>query len=217
MKFAKSMLGLALAASAGLAAAQGEIRIAHIYDKTGPLEAYAKQSHTGLMMGLEYLTGGKMEVLGRKIVVIEKDAQLKPDIGKAHARRRLRRRQGRPRDRPGRLRRGARHAAGRRGVQEDPARRAGGRRPITGDKWNRYIFRTARNSTQDAVAGAAALPRRGRRSPRSRRTTRSAATASRPSRRRSPPSAARRRSCTRSTRRSRPPTSPRRRSASSTR
>jgi branched-chain amino acid transport system substrate-binding protein len=29
---------------------------------------------------------------------------------------------------------------------------------ITGDKWNRYIFRTARNSTQDAVAGAAALP-----------------------------------------------------------
>jgi branched-chain amino acid transport system substrate-binding protein len=29
---------------------------------------------------------------------------------------------------------------------------------ITGDKWNRYIFRTGRNSTQDAVAGAAALP-----------------------------------------------------------
>jgi branched-chain amino acid transport system substrate-binding protein len=29
---------------------------------------------------------------------------------------------------------------------------------ITGEKWNRYIFRTGRNSTQDAVAGAAALP-----------------------------------------------------------
>ena len=28
---------------------------------------------------------------------------------------------------------------------------------ITGDKWNRYIFRTSRNSTQDAVAGAATL------------------------------------------------------------
>ncbi len=28
---------------------------------------------------------------------------------------------------------------------------------ITGDKWNRYIFRTARNSTQDALAGAVAL------------------------------------------------------------
>src|SRR5688500_20255514 len=83
MKFLKSVLGLALAASAGLAAAQGEIRIAHIYDKTGPLEAYAKQSSNGLMMGLEYLTGGTMQVLGRKIVVIEKDSQLKPDIGKA--------------------------------------------------------------------------------------------------------------------------------------
>ncbi len=83
MKFLNSMLGLALAAAAGLAAAQGEIRIAHVYDKTGALEAYAKQSSNGLMMGLEYLTGGTMQVLGRKIVVIEKDSQLKPDIGKA--------------------------------------------------------------------------------------------------------------------------------------
>ncbi len=28
---------------------------------------------------------------------------------------------------------------------------------ITGDKWNRYIFRTGRNSTQDALAAAVAL------------------------------------------------------------
>ena len=28
---------------------------------------------------------------------------------------------------------------------------------ITGDKWNRYIFRTSRNSTQDALAAAVAL------------------------------------------------------------
>ena len=28
---------------------------------------------------------------------------------------------------------------------------------ITGDKWNRYIFRTGRNSSQDALAAAAAL------------------------------------------------------------
>src|SRR4051812_34917521 len=77
-------LGIALAAAATLAFGQAkEIRLAHIYDKTGPLEAYAKQTHAGLMMGLEYATGGKMEVLGRKIVVIEKDSQLKPDAGKA--------------------------------------------------------------------------------------------------------------------------------------
>src|SRR6185369_16399706 len=29
---------------------------------------------------------------------------------------------------------------------------------ITGDKWNRYVFRTGRSSTQDAVAGVVALP-----------------------------------------------------------
>ena len=49
----------------------GEIRIAHVYSKTGPLEAYGKQTQTGLMMGLEYATGGTMAVGGKKIVVID--------------------------------------------------------------------------------------------------------------------------------------------------
>ena len=35
------------------------------------------------MLGLEYATKGTMEVDGRKIQVIVKDDQLKPDIGKA--------------------------------------------------------------------------------------------------------------------------------------
>src|SRR6266705_2335960 len=29
---------------------------------------------------------------------------------------------------------------------------------ITGDKWNRYIFRTGRSSSQDAIAAAVATP-----------------------------------------------------------
>jgi branched-chain amino acid transport system substrate-binding protein len=159
MKLLKSLLALTFTAAAGAALAQGEIRIAHVYDKTGALEAYAKQSSNGLMMGLEYLTGGTLQVLGRKIVVIEKDSQLKPDAGKAQL------------------------AAA---FGDDKADIAIGpvssgvalamlpvaeeykkilivepavADSITGDKWNRYIFRTARNSTQDAVAGAAALPR----------------------------------------------------------
>jgi branched-chain amino acid transport system substrate-binding protein len=158
MKLVKSLVALAMAAGAASALAQGEIRIAHVYDKTGALEAYAKQSSNGLMMGLEYLTGGTMQVLGRKIVVIEKDSQLKPDVGKAQL------------------------AAA---FGDDKADIAIGpvssgvalamlpvaeeykkilivepavADSITGEKWNRYIFRTARNSTQDAVAGAAALP-----------------------------------------------------------
>ncbi len=59
----------ALAASAfALPAAFGqakEIKIAHIYSRTGPLEAYGKQTATGLMMGLDYATGGTMTVNGR--------------------------------------------------------------------------------------------------------------------------------------------------------
>ncbi|TXI60053.1 MAG: ABC transporter permease, partial [Limnohabitans sp.] len=54
---------LSLAALACLATplvfAQGkDIKIAHIYSKTGPLEAYGKQTQVGLMMGLDYATGG---------------------------------------------------------------------------------------------------------------------------------------------------------------
>ena len=72
----------ALAFAAGPAAAD-DIKIGHIYSKSGPLEAYGKQTATGFNMGLEYATGGTMEVNGRKLVVIEKDDKGKPDEGKA--------------------------------------------------------------------------------------------------------------------------------------
>ena len=73
----------AAALSAPAFAQTGEIRIAHVYSKTGPLEAYGKQTQTGLMMGLNYATGGSMTVNGKKLVVIEKDDQGKPDLGKS--------------------------------------------------------------------------------------------------------------------------------------
>lgn len=149
----------ALAGGACAAIAQSkEIRIAHIYDKTGALEAYAKQSQVGLMMGLEYATGGKMEVLGRKIVVIEKDGQLKPDVGKSQ----LAAAFG---DDKADIAIGPTSSASalamlpvaeeyKKVLLVEPAVADS----ITGDKWNRYIFRTGRNSTQDAIAGAVTLP-----------------------------------------------------------
>ena len=148
-----------LAAATGLAFAQAkEIKIAHIYDKTGPLEAYAKQSSNGLMMGLEYLTGGKMELLGRKIVVIEKDSQLKPDIGKAA----LAAAFGDDKADIAIGPVGSGVALAMLPVAEEYKKilvvEPAVADSITGDKWNRYIFRTGRNSTQDAVAGAASLP-----------------------------------------------------------
>lgn len=142
-------------------AAQAQIRIAHVYGKTGPLEAYAAQSHTGLMMGLEYATGGTMEVLGQKIEVIEKDTQLKPDIGKAL----LAEAYG---DDEVTLAVGPVSS----GValamlpvaQEyekilivEPAVADS----ITGENWNRFIFRTGRNSSQDAVSNAIAIGAEG--------------------------------------------------------
>ncbi|TMV06946.1 ABC transporter permease [Ruegeria sediminis] len=138
-------------------AAAADIKIAHVYGKTGPFEAYAKQSHDGLMLGLEYATGGTMEIDGEKIVVIEKDTQLKPENGKAL----LEEAYG---DDEVDLAVGPVSS----GValamlpvaQEyekllivEPAVADS----ITGENWNRYIFRTGRNSSQDAVANAIAL------------------------------------------------------------
>jgi branched-chain amino acid transport system substrate-binding protein len=158
MNFTRLVLGLSLAAAAGLACGQAkEIRIAHVYDKTGPLEAYAKQTHAGLLMGLEYATGGKMEVLGRKIVVIEKDSQTKPDVGKSQL--------------------GAAFGDDKVDLAIGPTSSgvALAMLPvaeehkkillvepavadaITGERWNRYIFRTGRSSSQDAISNAVAV------------------------------------------------------------
>ena len=134
-----------------------EIKIAHIYGKTGPLEAYAKQTHAGLMMGLEYATGGKMELLGRKIVVIEKDDQLKPDIGKAH----LAAAYGDDKVDLAVGPTGSGVALAMLPVAEEYKKillvEPAVADAITGERWNRYVFRTGRSSSQDAISNAVAL------------------------------------------------------------
>src|SRR5260370_20980618 len=67
---------------AGAASAQ-DLKMALIYSKTGPLEAYAKQTENGLTLGLEYLTQGTLSLNGRKIIVLPKDDQRKPDVAKS--------------------------------------------------------------------------------------------------------------------------------------
>ena len=79
------MRRILIAAAAGLlasAASAQDLKIALIHGKTGPLEAYAKQTETGLRMGFEYATKGTMAIDGRKIVIISKDDQGKPDVAK---------------------------------------------------------------------------------------------------------------------------------------
>src|SRR5689334_14761983 len=159
MKHSAFIVPVALSLAAGSAAAQSkEVRIAHIYGKTGALEAYAKQTQAGLQLGLEYATGGKMEVLGRKIVIIEKDDQLKPDIAKSA----LAAAYG---DDKADLAIGPTSSASalamlpvaeeyKKILLVEPAVADS----ITGEKWNRYIFRTGRSSSQDAIAAAVATP-----------------------------------------------------------
>lgn len=138
-----------------------EIRIAHVHSMTGPLEAYGKQTQTGFMMGLDYATGGTMMVAGKKIVVIEKDDQGKPDLGKSLL--------------------AAAYSDDKADVAVGPTSSgvALAMLPvaeeykkillvepavadsITGDKWNKYIFRTGRNSSQDAISNAVALDKPG--------------------------------------------------------
>ncbi|TAK44179.1 MAG: ABC transporter permease [Betaproteobacteria bacterium] len=159
MKLAKKWIGAAaLAAVTGLAFGQAkEIRIAHVYDKTGVLEAYAKQTQAGLMMGLEYATGGKMELLGRKIVVIEKDSQFKPDVGKAQ----LAAAYGDDKVDLAVGPTGSGVALAMLPVAEEYKKillvEPAVADAITGEKWNRYVFRTGRSSSQDAISNAVAL------------------------------------------------------------
>ena len=152
----------ALAATTSLSAfAADEIRIAHIYSKTGPLEAYGKQTQIGLQMGLEYATGGTMMVAGKKLVLMERDDQGKPDLGKSLL--------------------AAAYADDKADIAVGPTSSgvALAMLPvaeeykkillvepavadsITGDKWNKYIFRTGRNSSQDAISNAVAMDKEG--------------------------------------------------------
>jgi branched-chain amino acid transport system substrate-binding protein len=154
----------ALAASIAAAPAFGQgkdLKIAHIYSRTGPLEAYGKQTQTGLMMGFDYATNGTMTVNGRKIVVLEKDDQGKPDLGKsllatAYSDDKVDLAVG-PTSSGVALAMLPVAEEYKKILLVEPAVADS----ITGDKWNKYIFRTGRNSSQDAISNAVAVDKDG--------------------------------------------------------
>ena len=162
----RNIISLAMVASLTAAAApalaqSGTIKIAHVYSKTGPLEAYGKQTQAGLMMGLEYATGGTMTVNGKKITVLEKDDQGKPDLGKsllaaAYADDKVDLAVG-PTSSGVALAMLPVAEEYKKILLVEPAVADS----ITGDKWNKYIFRTGRNSSQDAISNAVAMDKDG--------------------------------------------------------
>ena len=163
-RFRSVLSGIAAVAALAVApegAPAADLKIALIAGKTGALEAYAKQTETGFMLGLEYLTKGTMSWEGRKIVVSVKDDQLKPDLARSLLEQAYN-------DEKVDIAVGTTSSAAalamlaiaqdyKKVLLVEPAVADA----ITGERWNRYIFRTGRNSTQDAFAAAAAFPTTG--------------------------------------------------------
>ncbi len=144
-----------------LGEAQGPIKVGIVQGFSGALEAYAKQMLTGFKLGLEYATKGKNEVIGRKIELIVEDDQLKPDVAKRLITKLYA-------DDKVDLVVGTTSSAAalamlpvalefKKILLVEPAVADS----ITGSAWNRYIFRTGRNSGQDAISNAKAVAKPG--------------------------------------------------------
>lgn len=137
------------------------IKIAIIEDKTGPLEAYAKQLIAGVRMGIEFATHGSNSVAGRKLEITEKDSQTKPDLGRDLLSEAYN-------DDDDDVAIGGTSSAV--ALAMLPVAREAKKvliidgavaDSITGDKWNRYMFRVDRNSSQDAISNALAIGKPG--------------------------------------------------------
>ncbi|MFT4414859.1 substrate-binding domain-containing protein [Fredinandcohnia humi] len=137
------------------------IKIGVLASLSGGLESYGKQTTQGFKLGLEYATDGTMEVNGHPIEYVIEDTETKPEVAIQKATKLI------EEDEVDFLV-GSSSSADTLAVLPlaeeyekimivEPAAADS----ITGADWNKYIFRTARNSSQDAVAGAAAIAKEG--------------------------------------------------------
>ncbi|WP_078381504.1 substrate-binding domain-containing protein [Sutcliffiella halmapala] len=137
------------------------IKVGVLASLTGALESYGKQTVRGFELGLEYATEGTMEVNGHKIEFVVEDTETKPEVAIQKATKLLE-------DDKVDFLVGSSSSGDTLAVLPlaeeyekvmlvEPAVADS----ITGADWNKYIFRTARNSSQDAVAGAAAIASEG--------------------------------------------------------
>ncbi|MFZ7945025.1 MULTISPECIES: substrate-binding domain-containing protein [Bacillaceae] len=137
------------------------IKIGVLASKTGALESYGKQTLRGFELGLDYATEGKMEVAGRKIEFIVEDTETKPEVAVQKATKLL------EEDKVDFLV-GSSSSADTLAVlplaeeyQKIMVVEPAAADSITGSEFNKYMFHSARNSSQDAVAGAAAIAKKG--------------------------------------------------------
>jgi branched-chain amino acid transport system substrate-binding protein len=146
---AKSFLGR----TKELLGGKGPIKIGVVTTKTGPLDYYGTMQVRGLELGIEYATAGTRQVAGRPVeLLIEDDAGDAATAGRKA--RELIEQQG------VHLLQGAASSASAivlAGVAMEYERilvvEPAAADSITGEHWNRYLFRTAASVWQDAAAG----------------------------------------------------------------
>jgi branched-chain amino acid transport system substrate-binding protein len=162
-RFAMSFVWVvvAFAVMAGPAQGAGPIKIGMLQGLSGALEVYAKQEVTGFKMGLEYATQGTNKILGRDVELIIEDTQLKADrakmlLTKLYGDDKVDLAVG-PTSSGVALAILPVAAEFKKILIVEPAVADS----ITGEHWNRYIFRTGRNSSQDAISNAAAVSKPG--------------------------------------------------------
>lgn len=141
--------------------AEDVVRVGVLTSLTGALEAYGTQTVRGFELGLEYATDGTMEVGGKKIEYYVEDTETQSDVAVHKATRLLE-------DYNVDFIVGSSSSGDTLAVLPlmeeyekimvvEPAVADS----ITGENWNRYVFRTGRSSSQDATAGAAAIAGEG--------------------------------------------------------
>ena len=135
-------------------AAEKPIKIAYIQSTTGPLEQFANQSVAGFKLGMEYATNGTMKLLGRPVEILYRDDQAQPALCKqlliaAY------------KDDKVDIAVGPTSSAAGMAVLDVPKEfkkilivEPAVSDDITGPKGNKYIFKTGRNSSQDAISNA---------------------------------------------------------------
>lgn len=140
--------------------ANAPIKIGVLASMTGALESYGKQTTRGFELGIDYATGGTKAVNGRPIEIIVEDTETKSDVAVQKATKLL------DTDKVDFLV-GSSSSGDTLAVlplaeeyQKVMVVEPAVADSITGESWHKYVFRTARNSSQDAIAGAAAIAKK---------------------------------------------------------
>ena len=137
------------------------IKIGIIQGLSGAYEIYGKAEVTGFKMGLEYFTKGTNKIIGRDVKIIAEDTQIKPARGKMLLTKLYS--DDKVDIAVGPTSSGVALAClpvaqeFKKILIVEPAVADS----ITGKNWNRYVFRTGRNSGQDAISNAVAVAKPG--------------------------------------------------------